>query len=89
MKLANEIAEEIYREQKTIRDRFGVELGVETVKGIIAARLEPVKDALAGMLGEYENEDPSSGGFLDLLTTGEDIMQCKAALTTLSEVNDD
>ena len=42
MKLANEIAEEVYREQKDIRDRFGVELGIETVKGIIAARLEPV-----------------------------------------------
>ena len=46
MRLAREIAEAVYREQKAIRDRFGVELGQATVEGIIAAKLEPVREAL-------------------------------------------
>ena len=36
----------VYSEQKAIRDGFGVELGQATVEGIIAAKLEPVREAL-------------------------------------------
>ena len=48
MKLADEIAEAVYREQGAIRDGFGpgVELSVAAAVGIIAAKLEPVREAL-------------------------------------------
>ena len=36
MKLAREIAEAVYREQKEVRDRFGIELIEPVVAGIIA-----------------------------------------------------
>jgi len=48
MKLADEIAEAVYREQGAIRDGFGpgVELSVAAAVGIIAAKLEPIREAL-------------------------------------------
>ena len=50
MKLAREIAEAVYREQKEVRDRFGIELIEPVVAGIIAAKLEPVRAALEHQL---------------------------------------
>ena len=46
MKLAREIAEAVYREQKDIRDRFGVELGKATIEGIIASMLGPMREVM-------------------------------------------
>ena len=90
----SQLAKEIVEEIKALDNRVFVDRLVgtnavddrnETVESIIAAKLEPVRDALAGMLGEYAHKDPSGGGLLDLLTTGEDIMKVKAALALLSE----
>ena len=73
MKLANEIAEEIYHEQKEIRDKFGVELGVETIKGLIASRLEPLREMLAKAHASESTLDmwDDIGKALALLSEGE------------------
>ena len=66
MKLARDIAEEHYRGTDEVMARGMLE-------NIVAAKLEPVRDALDGLVGTYKDEPPEYDGFVDMLTTGEDI----------------
>ena len=56
---------------------------------LVDLKLCPIRTALIGMLGEYEDKDPlcfgkDYDGLLDLLITGADIKRAKAAVKLMS-----
>ena len=80
MKLAKLIADEHYQGSGKAYD-----MSRGMLENIVAAKLEPLRDALEGLVGTYKDEPPKYDGFVDMLTTGEDIRRGVEALALFEE----